>query len=77
MIIRWSCARFWIAPSVAAETVVDLCRSEPAREEPESATGCQTCRVIVYAHRRNAARSKLAPTGIALDLKNFVEVFYV
>ena len=41
----------------------DPCRSEHAREKPESTTGCQASRVIVDLHRRNAARSMLAPTG--------------
>ena len=38
-----------------------LCRSELAREKPESTAGCQAPRIIVDLHR-----SKLAPTGIVL-----------
>jgi hypothetical protein len=37
------------------------CRSEHAREKPESTAGCQVSSVIVDDHRRNAARSMLAP----------------
>ncbi|WP_178114383.1 hypothetical protein [Pseudomonas sp. ANT_H4] len=39
-----------------------LCRSELAREEPEGTAFIQEAHVIVNDHRRNAARSKLAPT---------------
>jgi hypothetical protein len=30
------------------------CGSEPAREEPENAAGCQACSVIVDDHREQA-----------------------
>jgi hypothetical protein len=40
-----------------------FCRSEPARDERPGNAGIQTARVIVDDHRRNAARSRLAPTG--------------
>ena len=39
------------------------CGSELAREERPDDEGIQAVRVIVDVHRRNAARSKLAPTG--------------
>ena len=38
------------------------CRSELAREGRESTAYIQAAPVIVNVHRRNAARSKLAPT---------------
>ena len=38
------------------------CRSEPARDEQLDIAGIQAPRVTVDHHRRNAARSKLAPT---------------
>jgi hypothetical protein len=41
----------------------DPCRSEHAREKRQNNTGIQIALVIVDDHRRNAARSMLAPTG--------------
>ncbi len=41
------------------------CRSELAREKRPGNAFIQTARVIVDVHRRNAARSKLAPTASA------------
>ena len=40
-----------------------LCRSEPARDDRLGNAGIQEARAIVDDHRRNAARSWLAPTG--------------
>ena len=40
----------------------DRCRSELARDELKNDVGFQANRVIVDDHRRNAARSELAPT---------------
>jgi hypothetical protein len=51
------------ASSLATERVF-ACRSEPARDGLKSAAFSQDTRVIVDDHRRNAARSKLAPTGL-------------
>src|SRR5690606_34567893 len=45
-----------------------FCRSEPAREKYPDNAFIQTGRVIVDVHRRNAARSMLAPTG-SLEMK--------
>ncbi len=44
------------------EVRVAPCRSELAREGLKDAALIQTAHVIVEVHRRNAARSKLAPT---------------
>ena len=44
-----------------------LCRSEPARDERQGNAGIQEARVIVDDHRRNAARSRLAPTGALVN----------
>ncbi len=46
-----------------ARAAVPFCGSEPARDERPDNAGIQTARVIVDVHRRNAARSWLAPTG--------------
>ncbi len=46
------------------------CRSEPAREKRLNNTIIQAARVIVDVHRRNVARSKLAPTGKRVQLRS-------
>src|SRR5690349_17895666 len=42
-------AVYWISREIA-----EPCRSEPARDEPESAAGCQVPSVIVDDHREHA-----------------------
>jgi len=54
----------WFCKSSGGQEGSLLCRSELAREKPEGAAGHLALRVIVHDLRRNAARSKLAPTAV-------------